>query len=113
VELLSFTAVAGGEGVRLAWETATELDLLGFHLYRAGSPGGAQTRLNAELIPAQHPGSPVGATYEYVDAFVKPGATYWYWLDAVDVLGQASRHGPVSVQVAGAVYRVYLPLIGK
>jgi hypothetical protein len=114
VTLISFTAIAGDEATRLGWETATEVDLLGFDLYRAGAAGGSLTRLNAALIPVQHPGSPAGAVYEYADAGVEPGAAYWYWLDAIDVHGQAARHGPVSVQVPpGGQYRIYLPLVSK
>ena len=115
VTLASFTATATADGqVRLAWETASELELLGFHLYRAESVDGPQIRLNEELIPGQAPGSPVGGSYEFVDEAVVPGVTYWYWLADVDVRGAATLHGPASAVVpVDASYRVYLPLVNK
>jgi hypothetical protein len=99
VTLVSFTATARPSAILLQWETATELDNLGFNLYRAAAPGGPRSQLNASLIPGQMPGSPVGATYEYRDQSARPGTTYYYWLEDVDVYGVATLHGPVSTAV--------------
>lgn len=96
VELISFAAVVQGGAVLVTWETASEVDSLGFHLYRADSADGPQARLNEELIPSQSPGGAAGAAYRFVDAAVEPGVVYYYWLEAVDVRGAATRHGPVS-----------------
>jgi hypothetical protein len=49
--------------ITLAWETASEMDLLGFHLYRAEAVSDPRTRLTEDLLPVQAPGSPVGAGY--------------------------------------------------
>jgi hypothetical protein len=115
VTLASFTATATDAGVvLLAWETASELELLGFHLYRAEAVDGPQIRLNEALIPGQAPGSTVGATYELSDVSAVPGLAYWYWLEGVDAYGIATRHGPVSIQVPlGNQYRLYLPQVSK
>ena len=62
VSPLSFDAVPQGAAILLTWETADEVDNLGFNLYRAGSPAGPLTRVNDELIPTLvPPGSPYGA----------------------------------------------------
>jgi hypothetical protein len=114
VELAWFTATPREGAIALAWETASEIDLLGFHLYRAEAVDGPRTRLNADLLPGQLPGSPVGAVYEFVDEGVVPGVPYWYWLEAVDAHGAATLHGPVSATVpVDVLYRVYLPLVNK
>ncbi len=99
VELDFLTATPQDETIQLEWATATELDTLGFHLYRADSPGGLQTRLNADLIPSVAPGSPMGGSYQFVDDTVSSGQTYHYWLEAVDLDGQSTFHGPVSATV--------------
>ncbi|MFN2165772.1 MAG: hypothetical protein ACK2U9_05885, partial [Anaerolineae bacterium] len=91
----------------LDWETASELDNLGFNLYRQAA-GGELVRLNIDLIPGQNPGSPMGAVYTWRDETAAPGVTYFYWLEAVDVYDMATRHGPVS---ATALHHVYLPLV--
>jgi hypothetical protein len=114
VELVSFSATARDGAIVLAWETASEIDLLGFHLYRAEAVDGPRTRLDTELIPGQAPGSPTGAVYQFLDEGVSPGVTYWYWLADVDVQGLAALHGPVSATVQSAEwYRIYLPLVSR
>jgi hypothetical protein len=100
VELARFEAAPNGAAIALAWETATELDNLGFNLYRAQAPDGPRTQLNANLIPGQAPGSPVGAAYTWLDESVATGITYYYWLEDVDVYGVATLHGPVTAQLA-------------
>ena len=116
VTLASFTATATDHGaVLLTWETASELELLGFHLYRADAVDGSEIRLNEELIPGQVPGSLLGAAYELLDESVASGLTYWYWLEDVDAYGVPTRHGPLSVQiqVQPGDHRIYLPLLSR
>ncbi len=111
VDLLSFTATPQPGAILLRWETAAEFDTLGFYLYRATSPDGPQVRLNDMMIPGQNPGSPVGASYEYLDRVAQPGVTYYYWLEEVAVNGGAARHGPLSA--IADPYRLYLPAIHR
>ncbi len=101
VSLASFSALPEGEGIRVAWETAAELDNLGFNLYRGESPAGPWVKLNAELIGAQNPGAVFGASYEWLDAEVTPGVTVYYRLEDVDVSGVSTFHGPVSATASG------------
>ncbi|MEA3439393.1 MAG: hypothetical protein U9R58_03845, partial [Chloroflexota bacterium] len=53
VILTSFTAEPQGSAILVSWETATEVDLVGFNLYRSESIGGARGKLNSVLIPAK------------------------------------------------------------
>jgi hypothetical protein len=105
VDLTYFEAAwnegAAGEkvatGVTLRWETATELDNVGFNVYRSSSEKGEWIKLNRELIPSQvPPGSPTGATYEFIDKEVESGAEWFYLLEDVDVNGTLTQHGPVQ-----------------
>jgi len=111
VALLSFSALPVPGGVLLRWETATEIDNLGFHLYRAEEPNGNPLRLTKALIPCQNPGAPVGSRYDYLDQTVRPGAVYYYWLEDIDFYGRGTYHGPVSA--TASPLRLYLPLVGK
>ncbi|MBN1138371.1 MAG: hypothetical protein JXM73_17415 [Anaerolineae bacterium] len=101
VDLKSFTATpqAWTGTILLEWETVSEVDNLGFDLYRAESPGGRQIKLNDSLIPSQGPGSPMGYVYSFVDRTARPGRTYYYWLEALDIYGQTERYGPVSALI--------------
>ena len=97
VELVSFEAKARRKAIVVRWETASEIDNLGFNLYRGESPDGPWTQLNDNLIPSQvPPGSPIGAVYEFRDPGVLPGITYHYLLEDVDVYGAGTFHGPVA-----------------
>ena len=109
VELVYFTATAGDSSILLAWETVSEVDNVGFSVYRAESPTGARIKLNDELIPSQAPGSPIGAIYEFPDATAEQGRYYYYWLENVDIYGQTALYGPKGA-IIGSV-RIYLPLV--
>jgi hypothetical protein len=95
VELLSFTALGEDSSVRLEWRTASELDNLGFHLYRSPSEAGPFERITANAIPGLG-SSPVGASYTHLDSGLENGVTYFYWLEDIDTNGGTERHGPVS-----------------
>jgi hypothetical protein len=115
VTLAGFWVEARGDTLVVCWETVAEVDLVGFALYRSdtGAPD-SFVRLHEGLIPGQAPGSPEGASYEWVDAGVERGQTYYYLLEDVDVRGQASRYGPVPGRLPPtALYRIYLPLVNR
>ncbi len=99
-QLLFFEATGREELIELNWETASEVNNLGFNLYRATSVDGERTKINAELIPTKiPPGSPFGALYNYEDRNVARDQIYYYWLEVVDINGQSELHGPVEAQV--------------
>jgi hypothetical protein len=97
VTLADFTAEGQAGQVLVSWETVSELDNAGFNLYRSDSAVEPQALLG--YTPSQAPGSTQGAAYSYVDADVEAGQTYWYWLEAVDLAGATTLHGPVSATV--------------
>jgi len=104
VTLLSFSAESGKKSVILKWETANEVDNLGFNLYRSTTQDGERVKINPELIPTNaYPGALIGATYDYIDtgADLKqrkllPNRTYYYWLDARDIFGGSQLYGPIA-----------------
>ncbi len=82
----------------IEWETATEIDTVGFNLYRADQPGGPFSKLNYTIIPSSS--EPLqGGTYRYVDASVVPNQLYYYQLEDIDTQGNATKHKPISAQV--------------
>ena len=79
----------------LEWATGSEIDNLGFHLYRSLSEAGPFDRITASLIPGLG-SSPEGARYGYRDVGRVNGVTYYYQLEDVETTGKTKRHGPVS-----------------
>ena len=98
VDLIRFEAKLKRAGIRLVWETASEIDNLGFNVYRAEVADGPWMQLNDALIPSQAPGSPTGAIYRFTDRNVQVGGVYYYLLEDVDTHGQANAHGPIRVE---------------
>jgi glucose/arabinose dehydrogenase len=94
ITLASFEAAGQSDQVLVTWETASELGNAGFNLYR-GTDENAPDQMLA-FVPSAAPGSAQGASYAYSDRAVQPGVTYWYWLEALDMNGSATLHGPVS-----------------
>lgn len=98
VDLLSFTGTRTVDGILLEWQTADEIDNLGFNLYRATSESGTKVKLNVDLIPTNMmPGSLVGGSYSFEDFTATTTETYFYWLEDVDASGTTTMHGPVEV----------------
>ena len=95
VELKSFTAVGGEESVELLWETGSELNNLGFHLYRSLSPSGPYERITESVIPGLG-SSPSGRSYAFRDSSLVSGVTYFYKLEDIETTGGSALHGPVS-----------------
>jgi hypothetical protein len=97
VSLVSFIslAVAGNVSaltydadgnVTLQWQANVEPDLAGYNLYRSTQSGGPYTRLNSSPIPGT----------SFSDAQTADGATYYYAVSAVDLVGNESGHSPES-----------------
>lgn len=107
VELTSFRAEISSQAVTIIWETQSELDNLGFNVYRAerATPifsdlsADERVRINSGVIPSQ--GGVTAHTYSLSDTQVRPEVTYYYWLEDLDNQGGAGYHGPLRVALSG------------
>jgi hypothetical protein len=107
VTLAGFSVDQKPGRVIVSWQTAQEIDLLGFNLYRSSELGGERQRLNGTLIVAQWMGGLGGTTYEFDSAGLAPGSAYYYWLEVVSMDGD-ENYGPVSVV---GYHWTFVPLI--
>jgi hypothetical protein len=73
---------------------------VGFHVYRATSPGGPYTRLTDKLVSAR-PRDGKGASYNFLDTDVTVGQLYYYKLEDISVFGKHTMHGPICVDWDG------------
>ncbi len=86
--------------VTVTWETASEVDAAGFHLYRSLSPDGSFELVTSELIPAE--GDPLtGAGYSYTDDDLRWGQRYTYQLEEVTLNGNTTRYPEIVESRAG------------
>ena len=93
VELTDFTAAITPAGIACLWATGSEIDSIGFNLYRSDAAEGDYVKVNETLIPSK--GGPTeGASYEYVDPDCVTASCY-YKLEDMDADGTGKLHGPV------------------
>ena len=85
VTLSLFSAIPQSGHILLQWETALEINMLGYNLYRSTTLDGEKVRLNPTLLPTGAIGGEGGASYEFIDLSVQPGETCYYWLEFVEI----------------------------
>lgn len=108
VELVSFEAIHQGDGEQplLVWQTAAEINSIGFHLFRGvvASESGLSigSRITAELIP--NVGDPTqGAEYQFLDPKVHSlgSGDRYYFLEETDLSGVTTIFGPARLTDPG------------
>lgn len=113
IELVSFTASAEADGVAVRWTTSAEQNTWGFHLYRSEDGRRERaTRVTSELIPGRGRGQG-GASYHWIDRAARPGQSYSYWLQEVEISGNINEYGPATTATTNAASRWYIfsPLV--
>ena len=115
IELSSFDAEFRGGVVHLQWATLSEIDNVGFRVFRVRQDATRRSKsgFNAEdvapialevvtprIIPAA--GTEIqGAAYRHTDTAIARPGRYFYYLTDVDRLGKVTLHGPAEVVVPG------------
>jgi hypothetical protein len=100
ITLASFSATIEGGAVEVEWVTKTEIDNLGFNLYRSIN-NGPLVQLNGNLIPGLI-SSIAGRSYTYTDTGAPTGTPVCYTLEDLDLSGTKTSHGPACVYAPGA-----------
>ena len=102
VTLSSFTATINVQDlVRLDWVTQTESGVLGYYLHRSADEQLDSALQISSLIEATNTSQM--QQYTYTDGDVEPDATYYYWLQNLDLDGTSNYHGPISIATSPAV----------
>ncbi len=99
VSVFNFSAQVALRSVQVSWQSANEVNLLGFNVWRAASPDGERAQLNQALIPAKSPGQNDSNFYEFSDESVGFGQRYSYWVEVVSQSG-AEMIGPENAQTS-------------
>ncbi len=86
VTLATFAANASFDKVILTWKTESEVDNMGFNVYRKSKDDRRWTKINPNLI-AGAGNSSVAHEYEFVDRNVAAGEEYSYRLESVSFTG--------------------------
>ena len=103
VELSSFTATTGDSKVTLRWRTETEVNNIGFAIYRSEAKDGNYTKIDF----VSGAGSTAMSTdYQFADTKIEPGKTYFYYLEDVDVTGVRNKNMTIKVFVPAKIAEV-------
>jgi hypothetical protein len=98
---MGLVRIASPPRIVVTWETASEVDTAGFHIYRALQANGPFELVTGVPIPAQ--GDPlVGSSYRYEDRDVAWGKLYHYQLAEVERDGAQRRYDRIVSARAGA-----------
>ena len=99
VELTSFTAKSGDAKVELHWQTASELNNMGYVILRSNEEQGQYEEIdsyvNNDVLKGEGTTSRA-SDYTYVDKYLVNGMTYYYKLADVDINGIRTEHGPIK-----------------
>ena len=85
--------VPPGEGPLLKWTVQNESQIYGYLVYRADSESGNGQRINDSIIRTLSTSDNVSVTYQWRDMTAKPGHTYWYDVETVNLRGE---HGSLT-----------------
>jgi len=103
VKLSAFFIEYEKDNVLINWETTSEIDHLGFNVYRDTRDQFDRNRalkLNNDLIQGKSP-------YQFIDRSVDRTKSYYYWLEDISLQGIKNLHGPISAHLASAMPYVY------
>lgn len=96
VELSAFSGTVIKDGVRLQWQTASETNNLGFHVYRSKTKDGEYVSITPTLIKG-HGTDSTPHDYSFLDETAEEGQTYWYLIEDVDFSGVTERSDPIKM----------------
>jgi len=96
VTLSSFAAIPTDSGVMLKWRTESEVDHLGWNIYRSETKDGKFVKINDKLISGAG-NSAMPNTYQFVDKTVVKGRQYYYYLEDVDIAGTRNKSSIIPV----------------
>jgi len=112
VELSTFNVVNFDAGNILKWSTSSELENLGFNIYRAESKHEVQPpvesfmKINADIILGAG-NSSQSHYYQFIDAKVQSNLNYWYYLEDVAFDGGINRSEVKHIYTSNLVANSY------
>ena len=89
-------AASKESGIILTWTVQSELNCLGFNIFRSAEESGTYAQINTELILGRGNAS-TAMDYHFNDRNVEDNVTYWYKIEEEMTTGHKNYYGPVSI----------------
>jgi hypothetical protein len=97
VELSSFNATSTDSTSILFWRTETEVNNVGFSIYRSNTKDGQYNKIGwVEGVGS----SAIPHDYQYIDTEVEIGKTYFYYIEDVDIAGERNKSDVVEIAIS-------------
>ncbi len=104
VEMSAYSAIIDKNVATVSWRTETELNNLGFNVYRSENAENNFIKVTEDLIRGQ--GSTSMATdYQYIDNSIDASKDYWYLIETISIDGLSTFYGPIQATVSSAISR--------
>ncbi len=88
--------------IQVCWQTASELNTLGFDLFRWDEAAGQWIKVNSAMVAAQGwPQGGLGASYSVADAGASADGTCRYKLVEYETTGDLREYGPFERSIGG------------
>jgi len=115
VQLATYEVFRENGAVMLRWETASETDMVGFHIYRQQFGNEEVEQLTQSLLIAERSGSSLGAAYSYRDQTAEANIEYSYSVGILNTSGVETRSllGEVSTPRTTNEWFIFLPITVK
>lgn len=84
--------------VDIEWTTGSELDHLGFNVYRSVNMNSGYVQVNSQIIKNIATAGSAHGDYIFRDETVTNGFNYFYYIEDVAFNGTTTMHGPVSAK---------------
>lgn len=96
VTLASVTATTTPNSVTIKWRTESEINNIGFSMYRSESKDGNYTKIG---FVSGAGNSAMPTDYQFIDKSVEAGKTYFYYIEDIDVAGERKKSKIIKVVV--------------
>jgi len=98
VTLSDFRAYSDSGTTIVQWETSSEVESIGFNLYRYNAAVGYYVKVHSDLLPSLL-STIQGGIYRLVDPGALAGQSYTYFLEEIEASGKSNRFGPFTITV--------------
>jgi len=99
VKLSMFTAVRYPDSTEVIWEVESQIENLGWNLYRSETKDDEFVRINAEVIQGDGT-TDISKKYKFVDKDTQKGKSYFYYLECISFEGQTNKSNIIEVSLA-------------
>ncbi len=93
-----YAGIGADNSVKLTWQTSSESDLLGYHVWRSNARVDGYERVSNSLIPATGNCSCL-TEYSFEDHNLPRNNILWYKVEALSLDGSSSFFGPIDVDM--------------